>query len=443
MTQPLCFVFMPFGREADGIGLTIDFDGIYRDLVVPAITEAGLEAIRPDGPVIGGLIHKPLLEQAILCEYAVVDLTTSNATAIYLLGARHAVRPNATIIILSEASRVTLEHDTLRAFHYALTSDGSVKDIQGAKAALAFQLKEVRESAPGSSIHELVENFPGIAHTKTDVFREVVAYSPDRKAQLAAARRGNDIQALRAIEAELGNIEHCDAGVVIDLLLSYRAVQAWKEMTDLVKTMSRPLASSVMVQEQLALALNRLGERRQAEGTLKELIEKQGPSSESCSILGRIYKDQWEEASKRKDMSGAKNLLEKALEAYLQGFEADWRDAYPGINTVTLMELREPPDARQQRLVPVVRYSVERRIATGKADYWDHATLVELAVLAKDQEQATSSLTVALTLIRESWEPATTARNLGLIREARKQRNDEVGWADEIERKLLEHSKTL
>ena len=72
----------------------------------------------------------------------------------------------------------------------------------------------------------------------------------------------------------------------------------------------------------------------------KELIEKRGPSSESCSILGRIYKDQWEEASKRKDISVAKNRLEKALEAYLQGFEADWQDAYPGINTVTLMELR-------------------------------------------------------------------------------------------------------
>ena len=121
-------------------------------MVVPAITEAGLEAIRPDEPVIGGMIHKPMLEQAILCEYAVVDLTTSNATATYLLGARHAVRPNATIIIVSEASGVTLEHDTFRTFHYRPTFDGSVKHIQGAKAALAFQLKEVRESAPGSSI---------------------------------------------------------------------------------------------------------------------------------------------------------------------------------------------------------------------------------------------------------------------------------------------------
>jgi tetratricopeptide (TPR) repeat protein len=443
MSQPLCFVFMPYGQKADGKGFTIDFDGIYRDLVAPAIREAGLEAIRPDEPVIGGMIHKPMLEQAILCDYAVVDLTTANANAIYELGARHGVRPNATVVIFSEASGVTLDHDTLRTLPYALTSHGLLKDVQGAKAALAFQLKEVRESAPGSSIYELVENYPGIAHTKTDVFREVVAYSPERKAQLAAARKGKNIEALRAIEAELGNIEHCDTGVVIDLLLSYRAVQAWKEVTDLVNKMSRPLASTVMVQEQLALALNRLGERRQAEETLKELIEKRGPSSESCSILGRIYKDQWEEASKRKDISVAKSLLEKAIETYLQGFEADWRDAYPGINAITLMELREPPDTRQQRLVPVVAYAVERRIATGKPDYWDYATLVELAVLAKDQQQATSSLTVALTLIRESWEPATTARNLGLIREARKQRNDEVRWADEIERKLLEHSKAL
>jgi hypothetical protein len=30
-------------------------------------------------------------------------------------------------------------------------------------------------------------------------------------------------------------------------------------------------------------------------------------------------------------------LLDKAIYAYLRGFETDWRDAYLGINAVTLM----------------------------------------------------------------------------------------------------------
>ena len=52
---------------------------------------------------------------------------------------------------------------------------------------------------------------------------------------------------------------------------------------------------------------------------------------------------------------------------------------------ITLMELKEPPDPRRGQLIPVVTYAVERRIATGKPDYWDHATLLELDVLGKDE----------------------------------------------------------
>ena len=133
--------------------------------------------------------------------------------------------------------------------------------------------------------------------------------------------------------------------------------------------------------------------------------------------------------------------LEKAMDAYLHGFEADWRDAYPGINTVTLMEIKEPPHPRRERLIPVVTYTVERRIASGKADYWDFATLVELMVLAKDQQRAFDALGKALAAVREIWEPETTARNLRLIREAREHRNEAEAWCTEIEDALEERAE--
>jgi hypothetical protein len=90
--------------------------------------------------------------------------------------------------------------------------------------------------------------------------------------------------------------------------------------------------------------------------------------------------------------------------------------------------------------VPVVRYAVERRVAAGKPDYWDHATLLELAVLAKDEQAASSALGDALAHVRESWEPETTARNIGLIRQARAQRQDDVPWTAEVEETLLRRS---
>ncbi len=77
-------------------------------------------------------------------------------------------------------------------------------------------------------------------------------------------------------------------------------------------------------------------------------------------------------------------------------------------------------------------------MATGSPDYWDHATMLELAVLDKDQEGAMSALADSLAAVREVWEPETTARNLRLIRETRKGRNETPDWALDIEKILLE-----
>src|SRR5215212_6630994 len=105
-------------------------------------------------------------------------------------------------------------------------------------------------------------------------------------------------------------------------------------MIALVKKMSAPLANTVMVQEQLALALNRDGKGEEAEKVILDLLKKRGPSSETFGILGRIYKDRWEAAYKSGEEFLAMGLLDQAIEAYMHGFEADWRDAYPGVNAV-------------------------------------------------------------------------------------------------------------
>jgi len=191
-----------------------------------------------------------------------------------------------------------------------------------------------------------------------------------------------------------------------------------------------------MVREQHAFALNRLGRRDEAEELLTALIAERGPSSETNGLLGRVYKDRWEEAVSRNEPARARGYLRKAIEAYRAGFESDWRDAYPGVNAVTLMELEEPVNPEQARLLPVVRYAVARRLATATADYWDHATRLELSVLAGDRQGADEALADALAAIRESWEAKTTCRNLRLIREARERRSTESAWVAEIEKEL-------
>jgi len=57
MTQrlPLCFVLMPFGKKHGLGGALIDFDAVFRDLIAPAVEQAGLEPLRADEEQAGGI----------------------------------------------------------------------------------------------------------------------------------------------------------------------------------------------------------------------------------------------------------------------------------------------------------------------------------------------------------------------------------------------------
>jgi MAP3K TRAFs-binding domain len=440
MQKPLCFVLMPFGKKPGTAGAVIDFDAVYRELIKPAVVAAGLEPLRADEEQAGGIIHKPMFERLILCEFAVADLTTANANVFYELGVRHAIKPATTILLYAaDGTRLPFDLAPMRAVTYGLQSDGTPAAAAADSDKLAKLLQAAKAGDVDSPVYQLVEGFPDIQHIKTDVFRDQVAYSATIKEELRGVRgkKGDEaIQAIRAIEQRLGPLDRVEAGVLVDLLLTCRAVSAWDEMIRVAGLMPDPLRRTPLVQEQLAFGLNRAGRGEEAERVLLQLIEARGPSSETYGLLGRVYKDRWDAAVKKGETILARGMLEKAIGAYLRGFEADWRDAYPGINAVTLMTLRTPPDGRANELVPVVRYAVERKIASGKPDYWDFATRLELAVLAKDENGAMDALADTLAVVREPWEPETTARNLQLIRAAREARQEALPWMKVIEDEL-------
>jgi hypothetical protein len=456
-TQPYCFVLMPFGLKRDMTGILINFDSIYKDLIAPSIEEAGLQPLRTDEELMGGIIHKPTFERLIICDYAVVDLTTANPTVFYELGVRHAVRPWTTILIYAENSgRLPFDLAPMRAIPYRVNLEGSIEESSRATKERIIrnlkQSKETQNASIDSPIFQLIEDYPNIDHTKTDVFRDRVHHSIQIKRKLAVAREeGIDaIQAMRKKELP-ENIRDLEDEVIVDLFLSYRAVKGWQEMINLVDGMPPALAATPIIQEQLALALNRQASqvkepertifRTRAERVLLDLLKKRGPHPETYGVLGRLYKDQWEESLKAGHHFAASGLLEKAIDAYLHGFEADWRDVSPGINAVTLMEIKDPPDLRRNELLTVVKYALERRIASGKPDYWDYATRLELAVLKKDEDLAKNALSDVLGSIHEMWEPEVTLRNLKIIQEARERRGEITEWINEIKQILETKSK--
>jgi tetratricopeptide (TPR) repeat protein len=436
---------MPFGTKKDpGGGPDIDFDRIYNEAVRPGVEAAGMEPLRADEERVGGIIHKPMFERLLLCEYAVVDLTTGNPNVFYELGVRHAMRPASTLTLFARQQQIPFDVAYARALPYDLGPGHRFGKEQSdsLKEAVSAQLVHLHKQGVGepetdSPLFQLLQGYqrPDIARLKTDVFREQVKYAGDLKRQLQAARDARDAARLHDLEESLGPADTVETGVFIDLFLSYRAVEDWQAMIDLYDNrLPAPLKRSVLVREQLGFAYNRAGDRTRALAILQEVIEAQGPSSETCGLMGRVYKGCWNEARQAGRDAEAKGWLRRAVDAYVQGFESDWRDAYPGINALTLLDILGDAASleKKQAMLPVVRYAVNRRIQSSQPDYWDHATLLELAVLDQDQAAAAEHLENALAAVRESWEPKTTRNNLEMIRDARIRRGVDEPWLERI-----------
>lgn len=395
--RPLCLIAVSAGP---------DCDNVLTQLALPAVHAAGLE------PLPGA----PTCDRISLPEFALVDLTTSTLDVRFALGVRHALRPGTTVLIAARNALGPLPAETI-----LYTSENPAETL----VEISARLTQLRRRPPVQLPFHILEHFHEIGRLKTDVFRDRLDYDPRMKARLEVARTSPEPrQALLAIEGELDPItaDHC---VLVDLLLSYRAVKAWPEMIALVAKMPIELARTILVQEQFAFGLNRHGDWERAEAILQALIAVHGPSSETNSLLGRVYKDQWDQ---RQDIA----WLDKAINTYLQGFEVDWRDAFPGINSVMLMEMRNPPDERRHKLAPLVRYAVERRVASGQPDYWDFATLIELAILANDQIAAHQALSMAVAVAREVWEPESTLATLRRVVAARQARGEDTAWLEPI-----------
>ena len=457
--KPLCFVVMPFGQKADPAGgAVIDFDRIYETALAPAIEAADMEPIRADEERTGGIIHKPMFERLLLCDYAVADLTTANANVFYELGVRHTARPATTLTIFAKHQPIPFDVNFLRSMPYDLGDNNAFGEME-AKAlreAVTAKLKDLRalavQQAPvDSPLFDLLKEWePGnIARLKTDVFREQVQLNEQLKRRLAAIRekgkskdlRAEATQELKDFQAELGALDAVEAATAIDLMLSFRALEDWDGMIAVYEDMPKALKRQILLREQLGFAYNRRAgktknsaDRMEALRILTDVEDQQGASSETCGLIGRIHKDNWTEALEADDRVAATGHLKKAIDAYTRGFLADQRDAYPGINAVTLLEIKGDVESLKlkKRLLPVVRFAVEQRLAGTEPDYWDHATMLELAVLNDEPERAAEHLADAVAVIRETWEPGTTAKNMQMIQRARASRGADTPWLLQI-----------
>jgi len=456
--QPLCFVLMPFGSKPDpGGGPDIDFDRIYAAAIKPGIDKAGMRPVRADEEQLGGIIHKAMFERLLVCEYAVADLTTSNPNVMYELGVRHAARPRTTLTVYATSSPLPFDVRLLRTQPYRLGTKNAFADDHATelREAVTRHLLELRaqdrfDKVQDSPLFQLItgwhpEPLPAAA---TETFQSQVEAHEDVKERLQAIRAGARSKERRPVlsaeltdlRAEISAAGTSDPGVLSELFLAHRALEDWSGMIEVYEAMPDDVRAQARIRQQAAFAYNRRAEktgsaadRDKALFLLRRLEEEQGSNSETSGLLGRVYKSQWAKASKARDEANARKFLLRAVDAYVRGFQADWRDVYPGINALTLLDIQGGTSAlaTKDQLLPVVRFAVEQRLRAAP-DYWDRATVLELAVLADEREAAFDALDTLLVMEPEGWQPKSTAGNLQMVRDAREGRGQHSDWLERI-----------
>ena len=440
---PLCCVLIPFGLRLDPAGRMIDFAHVYDNMITPAVRNAGFQVARAHEPETGERVTRQIIDRLLQSDHVIVDVSDRNSDISYELGIRHALRPSGTTVICAEGAARPFYDGATPMIWYRIDKSGRLVTPDSNMRELYDRLRKARNDPEDDSpVFQLVTYAPRLEvdGVRTAALQAAAVSSDDIEDRLRAARSQGQAAVLQVaadpIFADLGG---ADTSAVLALFLSLRDVGAYGQMIALYRRMPTTLQRGPLMREQLALALHRTGDQQNAIEALNAAIAD-NPSSETYGLLGRIYKDLWS-AAKADRRPEAGQFLREAIKAYYEGFQVDWRDAYPGVNTVTLMEMEPTTDPRQRELLPVVRYAAIQSVKE-QPDYWDHATLLELAVLARNIAEAGTKLNDALATSWQKWQLESTARNLALIRDVRRERGEDTDWIAEIEDRLLRATPT-
>jgi nucleoside 2-deoxyribosyltransferase len=130
-TSKLCFVMMPFSES---------YDVIYRNLIVPAVIDTGLVAVRADEIPATGFIMEQIraaIQQSRVC---IADLTDRNSNVLYEVGFAEAMR-KPVILIASDLSQLPFDFASQRVFRYSTDLENSKLRL---REAIAHTLTEDR-----------------------------------------------------------------------------------------------------------------------------------------------------------------------------------------------------------------------------------------------------------------------------------------------------------
>lgn len=399
-----CFVIMPFGKKQVN-DKEIDFDAIYKDIFLPAISavtlpEGGqLIPKRTDSDLYAANIDVEMYGYIEYSRFAFVDITGLNANVFYELGIRHHANLSGTAIFRQADNFVPFDISHIKVLPY------EYEPLEHAKASITL-ITEVLES---SLIHNKIDSPIQVALVAHQLLNKQSADEVDNLLlEAKRSMRNNDLAGAlnwykKVIAIQPNGTRFQEYGLIL------KSMERWADAAHAFETATKLSPQYGEAWRELGIVQNRIykqsrtAETPSGEDALKMAIQLNPDDFDALASLGGIYKRQ-----------GRK---EEAIEMYSRSLTVSHGHSYPLLNLIIMQVMDHGVSSitsEQRKYMRRAAMSLKRQIADTPVYnapwcYFDLSTiylfennanavtvLEEMQVLANDSEYQTHYDTLAL-----------------------------------------------
>ncbi len=331
------FIVRPFGTKNG-----IDFDRVDKELISPALQEAGYSGGTTGEFIQQGNIRTDMFEQLLIADLVVADISIHNANAFYELGIRHAFRDKRTFLIKSEGDDVPFDLKTDR--YMAYDANDPAASIEILVKALKATWDAQKQDSP---VFQLLPDLKPTDHTK------FLIVPTELREEVEQAAQSKNLGNLQLLSAEVDGF----AWKTMGLRIIGEAQFALKDLAGAQatwETIRKYDDNDLQANTLLGTIFQRKGDLVKSDQALKRAIENPAiednqraiERAEILALMGRNAKTLWEKEWRGKDDEAAIQKsalasphLQKSFEFYNKGFIEDRNHFYSGLNALAMLTI--------------------------------------------------------------------------------------------------------
>jgi len=332
------FIVRPFGNKNG-----IDFDKIEKELIRPAMQQAGLTGGTTGEFLQQGNIRTDMFEQLLIADLVIADISIHNANVFYELGIRHALRDKRTFLIKSKdgesrENEVPFDLKTDRYLAYDAKNPNGAVDIFSAALKLTLDSQK-----PDSPVYELL---PGLEPAEPDKVLVVPLDFREEVERVEAAKNCGDLQLLAA---EVDGFTWRVAGLRLVGHAQFR-LKDWPGAKVTWLAVREYDDMDVEANTLLGTIFQRLGDLTSSDQAVERALQNTEISAsqraEIRALMGRNAKNQWERSwatfatiDSAQKSALTSPYLERSFELYRRGFIEDRNHFYSGLNALAMVTM--------------------------------------------------------------------------------------------------------